>query len=162
MYSMVSVGWFPPAVLGSSAMDGIAAFVKIALLVTALASFLRGDSWHGCFFMFWCAIWWGFRSAPGDPLGYVGWYFLGIALVSLFLWMGATRSGLDLPVRLVSLSVSVAFALWALGHWFARDIFLLVGGYVGLVTALLTFWAALVEIPGAGAPAAQGSGAPAA
>jgi len=161
MYSMVPAGWFPLEQLESSTMRGVATFAMLALLIAALASFLRGNAWHGVFFMFWSAIWWGYQGTGGGGNEvFVGWYFLAIAVVSFFLWWAALRSGLSLPVNLLSLGLWIAFALWALGYWFGLDVLALIGGYVGLLSALAAFWATAVEMLGGGAPARQSSGAP--
>lgn len=154
MYSMVPAGWFPVAQMNSSTLAGVATFAKIALLVAALASFLRGESWHGVFFMFWSAVWWGFNST-GAAGGYAAWYLIVVAVVSFLLWLAANRSGVGAAANLVSLGVWVVFLLWGLGGWFAHDILMVIGGYVGLITALIAFWATFGEIPGGKASEGQ-------
>lgn len=166
MYSMVSAGWFAPSVLGSETAASMAVFVTFALLVAALACFLRGETWHAVFFMFWSAVWWGIQGGGGFAVaelgtGYLGWYFLMIFLFSLLLWLAAKKSAaVGTPAALVALGTAVAELAWGLNYLGLGDFLLPIAGYVGLVTAILAFWAAAddLEVLG-GAPRRQAGGA---
>lgn len=168
MYAVAYAGLYPMSVLGSGTAYSVAVFSTVALLVVALASFLRDDTWHAVFFMFWAALWWGLKSQTGmeaaaAPESYGGWHELTIALFSLFLWMGAARSDeVGQPGTLVALGVLVTFVCFALQGLGLGDLFGTVGGYAGLITALLAFWAAADALGalgvGGGGSAAGASG----
>lgn len=152
MYSMVSAGWFAPSALGSETASSMTVFVTFALLVAALACFLRGETWHAVFFMFWSALWWGIQAGGGFAVaemgtGYLGWYFLMIFLFSLFLWLAAGKSAaVGTPAGLVALGTAVAELGWGLNHLGLGDFLAPLAGYVGLATAVLAFWAAADDL----------------
>lgn len=151
MYCMALAGWFPQTVLASSTMGHVTAAVTLGLFIAALASFLRTDHWAAFFFMFWAAVWWGVRvgGAPDQAHpGYVGWYLAAIAVVALILFFAALRDLETLPVRLVAAGMALAFISWTLGAWGLGGFFTGLAGYLGLVTALASFWAAAAEALG--------------
>jgi succinate-acetate transporter protein len=150
MYSMVGAGW----VSASSAVAVLhqaATFSMLALLVAALAAFLRGEAWHAFFFMFWSALILGYRgvlatmAAMASPGAANGWYSLIIAVVSFFLFLAAMRAAVGPPVVLLALAVTLAFLSQALGYWFGGGFWAVLGGYLGLVSGLAGFWAMIVE-----------------
>jgi succinate-acetate transporter protein len=145
MYSMLDAGWYGLQSAGGTFV-AVTAFAAIALFIAALVSFLRGETWHAVFFMFWTAVTWGLRAtlATGGmqaPTAYGGWYFAAIALVSLFLFFGAFKASVGAPVVLLSLGVTLAFTSWALEGWLGGDFWLALGGYIGLATGLAGLWA---------------------
>lgn len=144
MYSMLYAGWYMPAD-AEVTLHGVVTFALIGLLIAALASFLRGESWHAVFFMFWSAILWGYRASLRGgmmaPNSYSAWYFIAIALVSVFLLLAAMRMGLGLPVVLLSLTVTLSFVAQGLGGWLGGTFWLALGGYLGLATGLASLWA---------------------
>lgn len=154
MYSMITAGWFGGAsVIGS--MTGVATFAWLALLVAGFAAFLRGDSWHATFFMLWSALIWGFRVAlqhggMANAAGYGGWYNIAIAVVSFFLFLAALRAAVGIAVVLVSAGFTLTFVFSALGHWFGGSFWIVIAGYLGLLTGLASFWAMAVALVGPG------------
>ncbi|MEJ2216015.1 MAG: GPR1/FUN34/YaaH family transporter [Gemmatimonadota bacterium] len=141
VYSMQHAGWYANGSYAAT-LHGAAAFATVALLIAALASFLRGETWHAVFFMFWSALLMGYRAGPAGVDAVGGWYLLTIALVSFFLFLRALKDGLGVPVVLLAIGVALSFLLYALGSWLGGVFWVVVGGYVGLLTALATFWAA--------------------
>jgi succinate-acetate transporter protein len=141
MYSMLGAGWV--TVAGSGAvLHQAATFSMLALLIAALAAFLRGEAWHAFFFMLWSALILGYRGSlagMATPGAADGWYALIIAVVSFFL----------------ALAVTLAFLSQALGYWLGGGFWTVLGGYLGLVTGLASFWAMIVaagSIGGGGQP----------
>lgn len=161
MYSMIDAGWFELSTYASGTSQSVAVFAMIALLVAALAAFLRDETWHALFFAFWAALFWGFsgvlETGPGD-MAYGGWHSLMIAVFSLLLWLSAGRSDVAQPDRLVAGGVTVAFLCFGIGGLLGVDFLGMAGGYVGLLTALISFWATYDALPGeAAGPATAGS-----
>lgn len=163
MYSMIDAGWFAMSTYGSGTSQAVGAFAAVALLVAAIAAFLRDDGWHALFFAFWAAVFWGFSGvldmAGGDPT-YAGWHSLTIAVFNLLLLLSARRSGVDTPGVAVSGGVTVAFLCWAAAGILGVDALTMVGGYLGLATAVAGFWAASAGMPGGVAAAGGGAEAP--
>lgn len=164
MYSSVTAGWYGMEMLGSSTWTSVLAFGTVALLVAALAAFLRDEGWHALFFAFWAAVFWGAQagSQTGGPGAYGAWYFFGIAVFTLLLWARTLKvPDIGTSVALVALGTGLAFVGWTLAAWGLGTAFAVIGGYVGLLAALASFWAAadalgVVSSPKAGA--GDGSG----
>lgn len=148
MYWMVAAGWVTAAGSGA-ALHQAATFSMLALLISALAAFLRGETWHAFFFMLWSALILGYRGAlaagMATPGAANGWYSLIIAVVSFFLFLAAMRAAVGLPVVILALAVTLAFLSQALGFWLGGGFWTVLGGYLGLVSGLAGFWAMIVE-----------------
>lgn len=161
MHGMAYAGWFPLDATATGVGQSAAVFATFALLVAALASFLRDETWHAVFFMFWSAIFWGVKTETGADAAsaYAGWYFLTIAVFSLLLWLGAQGDeDVGKPAVLASLGILLTFVAFALGGWGLGGVFWVVGGYVGLVVAALAFWAtADALLAGRAGPAPEAS-----
>ena len=79
----------------------------------------------------------------------LGWITLAFAIVSLYLWI--LTSQVNLVIFLVFLGLVVALAVLAIGNFDAGSALLptgtiKVGGYIGLVTALLAFYASAAGV----------------
>lgn len=149
MYSMIWAGWFPQDVFGSGTALDVATLATYALLVAALASFLRGESWHAVFFMFWSALAWSVQvqAGEGGAEAFRAWFYLTIAVFHLFLAGGAFQDQeLGAGRALVAVGAVLAVLGFALAGWGLGGIFGMIGGYIGLITALLAFWIAATEI----------------
>lgn len=151
MYWMVGAGWVTASNAVALVLHQAATFSMLALLVAALAAFLRGEAWHAFFFMFWSALILGYRgvagamAAMGSPGAAAGWYSIIIAMVSFFLFLAAMRAAVGLPVVILALAVTLAFLSQALGYWLGGGFWTVLGGYLGLVSGLAGFWAMIVE-----------------
>ncbi len=153
MFSMANAGWYSGADVGTM-LTVVAGFSSIALLIAALASFLRGESWYAVFFMFWTAYMWGYKAVLGSAMGASGfgaWFDISVALVSLLLLMGALRISAGMPVVLLSLAVVLSFLTSALGGWMGGGFLITLSSYLGLAAGLAAFWATAVEIGRIGA-----------
>lgn len=147
-YMMIWAGWFSEGFNLVSIHDATV-IATYALLVAALASFLRGESWHAVFFMFWSALFWAMQIQGGDASveAFRAWFYLTVTVFSLLLAVGgfqseeppALHSGIALGSSVVALGI--ALSLWGLGNVFG-----IVAGYIGLITALLAFWVTAQEL----------------
>lgn len=157
-YSMSMVGWYHG--LGQVALGQAAVLAMIGLLIAAIASFMRGETWYAVFFMFWSVVFWSQHSAFGAGgtavASFEAWFWLTLAAATCVLWLGALRAKLPMPTMLFALFLTIAVLGYALGIGIAH-FFFLIGGYAGLVASLLAFWAALSELPAASAPAPSAS-----
>lgn len=164
MSSMLSAGWYTG---DASVMHGAIVFSAFALLIAALASFLRGEAWHAVFFLFWTALIMGYKASMESGMmgmsGYGAWYDFAIAVISFLLFMAAMRSGFGLPVVLLSIGVVLSYLASTLGGWLGGNFWTVLSGYIGLATGLAAFWAAAMAFAEMGggqktSPAAGGSG----
>ncbi len=144
MESMLGAGWFsnPP----ENIMRGFLTFGALALLIVALASFLRNETWHAVFFMFWAAVTHDLLSnvgtANGGPNAFGGWYQILLALALLFFFLAALRIAAGSPTVILALALTVVFACLGVASWTGVRVLAIIGSYVGLVAALAAFWAA--------------------
>lgn len=159
MESMLGAGWFsnPP----ETVVRGMLTFAAVALLIVALASFLRNDTWHALFFMFWAAGMYGtlanVGATHGGPNAFGGWYQILIALASLFFFLTALRIAAGSATVLLALALTLAFLCFGVAGWTGAGVLAIIGSYVGLVGGLAAFWAAwgaLADLGGGAAPSA--------
>lgn len=157
-YSMAHAGWLMPATLGSGAAHDVAVFATFALLVAALAAFLRGETWHAVFFMFLSAFWWAVQATGGEGQAQAlqGWYYLASAVFLAVLGAGGLQSAeVGTDASLVALGVAFVLIGLGLADLGLPTMFTLIGGYAGLATALLSFWVAARELMTAEAGASR-------
>lgn len=158
MYSMLPAGWYGGA-SAAAALADVATFGWPALLIAALAAFLRRDSWHATFFMFWAAMTWSLRfallqhSGSAEAASYGAWDSMAVAVASFFFFLAAMRAGLGIATVLLSAGLALVFFFDALGGWFGRSPWMIIEGYVGLLSALAAFWAMAQGLGGIGAEA---------
>jgi succinate-acetate transporter protein len=159
MYSIFTAGWYGGVSTGST-MTAFLTLAVAALFISALASFLRNETWHAVFFMFWtAAVWAVLHTGASVTTAYGGWYAIMIAVISLFLLLAALRIAAGLPVVLLNLGNTLVFVGFALTGWTAMSFWTVIAGYIGLATGLAGLWAAWNEFAAMGR---GGSAAPAA
>lgn len=154
MFSLSSAGWSTPV---AETMHQVVPFGLLALFIAALASFLRNETWYAVFFMFWAAYVWGVRATMGGtmtgPSAFDGWYEIAIAVISLFLLLSALRAAAGPAIMLLNLGYTLLFSALALGDWLGGHFWIVVAGYIGLVTGLVVLWAAWNEFVAIGGEA---------
>ncbi len=147
MLSMHNAGWFTgdavPMVLALAYAYGGTAQVLAGLL-----EFPRGNTFGFVAFTSYGAFWWSFALfvqffAAKVPASYIGWYLFVWGFFTFYMWIATFRA--NKAVQLVFLALWITFVLLAFGIWFA-PIFGKLGGYVGLVTALLAFYLSAAEV----------------
>ena len=142
MVSMINAGWFNPsqqtldimlaAVLGGTVM-GLAGMME----------FSRGRTVDMLQFMAFAAFWWTWtlnahavaNGAAATTSGFMGWFFLLWAVVAFYLWIASFHAGtgrmlFDLGLWLTMLALAIA-------GWSNAEGFRILGGYLGLITALI-------------------------
>ena len=156
MYSLANAGLSTPAA-GSGTITELTTFALLALFIAALASFLRNETWYAVFFMFWAAYMWGLHASLGmamaGPSAYGGWYELMTAIISLFLLLAALRVAAGPGVVLLNLGITLVMVAFALWNWFGGHVWMVISGYLGLITGLAALWAAWGEFAAMGGEA---------
>lgn len=153
MYAMIAAGWFPnPETYGTKIAMNAAVMQTYALLVAALVCFLRGEKWHAVFFTFWSVEAWAATVQTGEAssAAYSGWFYLTFVVFLLILGWAAFKSQKVSNDRALIAFAAALYGLGiALGMW-GLATFAVIGGYIGLLTALLAFWITAQEIGIAG------------
>jgi succinate-acetate transporter protein len=156
MYSLANAGLSTPAA-GGTTMTEFTTFALFALFIVALASFLRNETWYAVFFMFWAAFLWGLHASMGagtmSPSAFSGWYEITVAIISLFLLLAAMRIAAGPAVTLLNLGITLVFVCFALGNWLGGHFWVVIAGYLGLITGLAALWAAWNEFAAIGGEA---------
>ena len=76
-----------------------------------------------------------------------GWMLILIAIIVFYLWAASMKS--EMIKRIFLLLFWLTFLAAALANWFALDIFAYIGGYLGLISAVLAGWySATTVLPG--------------
>src|SRR6516162_2776451 len=149
MLSMVNAGWFTedsmPLVLASAfAYGGTAQFAA------GLMEYPRGNTFGFVAFCsygaFWIAFALFFTVLRGKDINfpYLGAWLVVWAVFTFFMWLATFKLGFVL--NLVFLTLWIAFALLGASHLLNMDDLHTAGGYVGMVTAVLSFYLAAAQV----------------
>ncbi|MDE2580128.1 MAG: acetate uptake transporter [Rhodospirillales bacterium] len=148
MLSMVNAGLLPgaavPMVLASAF-----AFGGTAQFFAGLMEMPRGNTFGFVAFCSYGAFWWTFALfveffAAKVPADVVGWWLLMWGVFSFYMWIGSMA--LNRTLQLIFLALWITFALLAGAELTGSGALHLVGGYMGLLTAVLAFYLAAAEI----------------
>jgi len=158
MYCMIQAGWAGAANLGVAIALAFAA-AGTGILICSVLEFFRGDAARCLLFLFFGTGWWTWaiwaKWFQGDySKGFMGFWWLGWGLLTFFFWLFMSKKNLWLQLFLLGLWIT--FVLWAIATWWVPALNM-VGGYVGLVTALAGFILFLTELKAAIGEASQSS-----
>jgi succinate-acetate transporter protein len=148
MLSMFNVGWFTLATLPLM-MSTAFAFGGTAQFLAGLLEYPRGNTFGFVAFCSYGAFWWAFALflmvfGGKGPITYLGAWLVVWGVFTLFMWFAALKRGFVL--QLVFLTLWVAFFLLGASHLLNMDTLHTAGGYVGMVTAVLSFYLAAAEV----------------
>ncbi len=140
MLSMSNAGWFD-RLYG----HGLAMMLPLALVlgVMGILAFLGERALDAVIFFGGAGLFWSgyvYRTAsmaggPADPGHYSGWYFLIWAVFFCYVWFGSFKAGIARLLFLLGLWLTLlALSIGELGGLHA---FTILGGYLGLATAIL-------------------------
>lgn len=144
MVSMINAGWFGANTPQN--MDLMLAFALggTAMGVAGVMEYFRGRTLDMFLFLVFGAFWWAWAlhahsavsaSMPATAGGYEGWFFLLWAVVAFYIWIASFRDG---SARvLFTLGLWLSFLALAIADWGDLPAFTILGGYLGLVTALI-------------------------
>ncbi len=147
LLSMINIGWFTganmPMVLACAF-----AFGGTAQFATGIMEMPRGNSFGTVAFCGYGAFWWSFALfvlflSKGVTGAFVGWYLFLWGLFTMFMWVASLKKAKAL--MLVFLFLMATFYLLAIGAWAGADMINVIGGYFGLITAVLAFYLAAAE-----------------
>ncbi|MBX6351539.1 MAG: acetate uptake transporter [Clostridia bacterium] len=147
MLSMINAGWYTADDIGLVLALAFA-YGGLAQLVAGVLEYPRGNTFGTVAFFsygaFWVSLALFFHLFDGRATsGFLGWYLLVWGVFTFYMWLGTFR--LNMAVQLVFLALWVTFVLLALGS-FGVEGFTTIGGYVGLVTAIIAFYTSAAEV----------------
>jgi uncharacterized protein len=147
MLSMVNAGWF-----GVTAVPMVLAlafaFGGTAQFCAGLLELPRGNTFGFVAFCSYGAFWWSFALfvvffAAHVPAAFVGWYLFMWGVFTFYMWIGSLA--LTRAVSYIFLALWITFLLLAIGDW-GLPVAGTLGGYAGLVTAVLAFYVSAAEV----------------
>ncbi|RKP50795.1 acetate uptake transporter [Trinickia fusca] len=148
MLSMVNAGWYSADALGLVLALAFA-FGGTAQMIAGVMEFPRGNTLGTVAFLSYGAFWWSFAlfaALLGSkvPESFVGWYLFVWGVFTFYMWIASLHTSTS--VQLVFLSLWITFLLLAVGAWAGSTIATQIGGYAGLVTAILAFYASAAMV----------------
>lgn len=148
LLSMINAGLLPATGMGmvlamAFAFGGTAQFVAGVLEMTT------GNTFGFVAFCSYGAFWWTFALfveffAKGVPAAMVGWYLLVWGAFTFAMFIGSLA--LNRALQLILAALTVTFVLLALGALLTSSALSVLGGYFGLLTALLAFYLGAADL----------------
>ncbi|MDI3299370.1 MAG: acetate uptake transporter [Bacillota bacterium] len=147
MLSMINAGWFSADGMGL-VLSLALAYGGLAQLVAGVLEYPRGNTFGTVAFFSYGAFWVSFAlfvhlfgaKAPG---AFVAWFLLVWGVFTFYMWIGSLRT--NMALQLVFLALWITFVLLALGDFGVAGLGT-IGGYVGLITAILAFYTSAAEV----------------
>jgi uncharacterized protein len=148
MLSMINAGWFNADSLGLVLALAFA-FGGTAQAIAGVMEFPRGNTFGTVAFLGFGAFWWSFALFVAFlhgkvPEAFVGWYLLVWGVFTFYMWIGSLRT--NAAVQTVFLALWITFLLLAIGAWTGSLLATRIGGYTGLITAVVAFYASAAEV----------------
>lgn len=147
LLSMVNAGWMDAKSL-SVVLAMALVYGGAAQAVAGVLAYVRGNTFGSVAFVSYGAFWLSlvaiFKVFGGAPETAIGWYLFVWGVFSFYMWIGTFRH--NMALQLIFLALWPTFVLLAVGAWFGLHIITVLGGYGGLITALLAFYLAAAEI----------------
>jgi hypothetical protein len=148
LLSMLNAGWFPLVQNLPLMMATAFAFGGVAQFIAGLLEYPRGNTFGFVVFTSYGCFWFGFalyiEALPHGSLEFQGAFLVVWAVLTAALGIAALKLGT--VIKLVFATLTVAFLLLGLSHLLHMDSLHTLGGYVGMVTALLAFYQATAEV----------------
>lgn len=150
MNSMIPAGWF-----NADEGSGVAVATAVVLggcvmAIAGIVQCLRGRTLDTLVFLGFSGYWWIVTlvsehvvNASPTP-GYLGWYYIVWAFLAFCIWLAACKDGV--ARMLFTLGLTVSLLAFALNGWTRIGALAELGGYLGLVTAIVGIYIAAAEV----------------
>lgn len=160
--SMGPAGWFNPGIALAPPLyahpDNALLMLLVAVLggcvlaIAGVGQYLRGCMLDATLFFAFAGYWWiaaleqhvAQTTYPGTTPGFLGWYCIVWAFLAFCIWLAACRDGVARMLFVLGLTLSLLS--FALSQWMALDAMTVLGGYLGLVTAIVGIYIAAAEL----------------
>ena len=151
LLSMLNAGWFPIVKDLPLMMATAFAFGGVAQFIAGLLEYPRGNTFGFVAFTSYGSFWFAFalyiEALPRGELAFQGAFLLVWGVLTALLGIATLK--LNRVLQLVFLTLTVAFIMLGLSHLLADPLgstLHTLGGYVGMVTALLAAYQATAEV----------------
>lgn len=160
--SMGPAGWFDPGTAltpllyvqpGNALLILlVAALGGCVLAIAGIGQYLRGHTLDATLFIAFAGYWWiaaleqhvAQTALSGPTPGLLGWYCIVWAFLAFCIWLAACRDGVARMLFVLGLALSLLS--FTLAQWMALDAMTVLGGYLGLVTAIVGIYIAAAEM----------------
>ena len=148
MLSMINAGWFDAKSLGMVVALAMS-YGGTAQLVAGVLEYPRGNTFGTVAFFSYGAFWWSFALfahyfGAAVPAAFVGWYLFMWGIFTLYMWFATFR--INRGLQLVFLFLWLTFVVLGVGTWIHSTLTTEIGGYLGLITAILAFYASAADV----------------
>ena len=149
--SMAPADWFSPAANTTLLQPLMIVLGGGVLAIAGIIAGVRGNTLDTVLFLGFAAYWWigGLAQQklaeglqPSD--GWLGWYYIAWAFLVFCTWIAARRDGI--ARMLFTLGLWLSLLAYALAGWTRLDGLTVLGGYLGLVTAVVGIYIAAAEM----------------
>jgi uncharacterized protein len=149
LLSMINAGWFEGGAGMNMVLAVALAFGGTAQMFAGIMEMPRGNTFGTVAFTAYGAFWWSFSlfvlflhdKVPG---AFVGWYLFLWGMFTTYMWVATWRKAKALQA--IFLVLLITFFLLTAHEWTGTALFGIVGGYCGLVTAILAFYLSAAEV----------------
>ncbi len=150
--SMTAADWFSPSVNALVLPPLTIVLGGCVLAIAGIFASLRGSTLDAMLFLSFAAYWWvhglvqdklAAGAAPASP-GWLGWYYIVWAFLVFCIWIAACKNGV--ARMLFTLGLCLSLLAYALAGWTQIDALTVLGGYLGLVTAVVGIYIAAAEM----------------
>ncbi len=144
MVSMINAGWFATSQPHNVDLMLAVTFGGTAMAIAGIMEFFRGRTLDMLLFVAFGAFWWAWAlhanastetAMPAAAGAYLGWFFLLWAIVAFYIWVASFRDGS--ARMLFTLGLWLSFLALAIADWTDSSGFTMLGGYLGLITAII-------------------------
>ncbi|MEJ2421000.1 MAG: acetate uptake transporter [Acidobacteriota bacterium] len=148
MLSMVNAGWYDEKSMGIILALAFA-YGGTAQLVAGVLEYPRGNTFGTVAFFSYGAFWWSFALfvlffSKGVSGAMVAWYLLVWGVFTFYMWIGSLKIGVAL--QFVFLALWLTFFALAIGGFAGSHGWTILGGYLGLITAVIAFYVSAGEV----------------
>ncbi|HEX5960658.1 MAG TPA: acetate uptake transporter [Rhodanobacteraceae bacterium] len=153
MNSMTPAGWFAQPWDNSLLLLLTVALGGCVLAIAGILRWFRGSTLDMLLFMTFAAYWWAAASYHGaladgayvpTSTGFLGWYYMVWAFLAFCMWVAACRDGV--ARMLFTLGLWLSLFAFALSEWAHLEALTVLGGYLGLVTAVVGIYICAAEV----------------
>lgn len=149
--SMAPADWFSPIENAALLQPLTIALGGCVLGVAGIIAGVRGSTLDTVLFLAFAAYWWveglaqqKLAEGSAPSAGWLGWYYVVWAFLVFCIWIAACKDGV--ARMLFTLGLWLSLLAYALAGWTHIDALTVLGGYLGLVTAVVGIYIAAAEM----------------
>jgi succinate-acetate transporter protein len=150
--SMAPADWFSPDANTVLLQPLMIVLGGCVLAIAGILKSLRANTLDTVLFLGFAAYWWvaglaqqGMTAgSPAPSPGWLGWYYVVWAFLTFCIWIAACKNGVARMLFTAGLCLSLL--AYALAAWIHLDALAILGGYLGLVTAVVGIYIAAAEM----------------